>query len=61
LGARSGHGFRSRRWPVGSFCFEHGIDLCLHGGEVVPTWAAVTRRNRGRAQLLRTLLSIAFS
>src|SRR5262245_9682804 len=47
LRARSGHGFRSRRGPVGSFCFEHGIDLCLHGGEVVPTWAAVTRRNRG--------------
>src|SRR5262252_1653429 len=47
LRARSGHGFRSSRWPGGSFCFEHGIDLCLHGGEVVPTWAAVTRRNRG--------------
>src|SRR5262252_6377526 len=47
LRARSGHGFRSRRGPVGSFCFEHGIDLCLHGGEVVPTWTAVTRRNRG--------------
>src|SRR5262249_24026628 len=47
LRARSGHGFRSSRWPGGSFCFEHGIDLCLHGGEVVPTWAGVTRRNRG--------------
>src|SRR5262249_57668698 len=48
LRARSGHGFRSRGGgAVGSFCFKHGIDLCLHGGEVVPTWAAVTRRNRG--------------
>ena len=47
LRACSGHGFGSRRWPVGSFSFEHGIDLCLHAGDVVPTWAAVTRRNRG--------------
>ena len=43
----SGHGFRSRRWPVGSFCFEHGIDLCLHGGDVVCTVGGsyVVRRN----------------
>jgi hypothetical protein len=44
LSTHPGHRTGRSRRPSGSFCFDLGVDLCLHATDLVPTRAGITRR-----------------